>query len=123
MITDREGTAEDVTGGMEEPIGGTERWNQTRVNGMKVRKWELNSRKRFEASSRMLEELRTEFRNSNDILREIVRRQEKTARNEYMFMTLQLIKPGMEEYGKIKTEMYNRILPNTGSGGGNETMI
>ena len=89
---------------------------------MKVRKLELNNRKRFEARSRMLEELRTEFRNSNDIMRESVRRQEKTSPNEDIFMMLQLLKPGTEEYQKINTEIYNRILPDTGSGGVNESL-
>ena len=87
---------------------------------MKLRKLELNSRKRFEARSRMLEELRTEFRNSNEIMRESVRRQEKTARNEDMFMMLQILKPGTEEYEKLKKEIYNRILPETERGGRNE---
>ena len=87
---------------------------------MKVRKLELNSHKRFEARSRMLEELRTEFRNSNEIMRESVRRQEKTSRNEDMFMMLQILEPGAEEYERLKKEIYNRILPETGRGGGNE---
>ena len=54
-------------------------------------------------------------------MRESVRRQEKTARNEDIFMMLQLLKPGTEEYEKLKKEMYNRILPDMGRGGGNET--
>ena len=88
---------------------------------MKVHKLELNNRKRFEASIRMLEELITEFRNSNELMRESLRRQKKTARNEDMFMMLQLPKPRTVEYENLKKEMYNLILPDTGSGGGNET--
>ena len=72
---------------------------------MKVRKLELNNWNRFEARSRLLEELRTEFRNSNDIIRESVRRQENNARDEDMFMMLQLLKQGTEEFEKIKTEI------------------
>ena len=113
--TETEGTVEEEMDGIEEPIGVTERWNRTRGNGMKVLKLELNNWKRFKASIRMLDDLRIEFWNSNMLMRYSIRRQEKIARNEDMFLMLQLLKVGTEEYEKIKTEMYNRILPDTGS--------
>ena len=71
--TETEGTVEEVMDGVEEPIGGTERCNRTRVNGMKVRNLELNNQKRVKARIRILEELRTEFRNSNELMRESLR--------------------------------------------------
>ena len=71
----------------------------------------------------MLEKLRTEFRNYNILIRESLRRQEKTARNEDMFMMLQLLKLGTGEYEKIKTEMYKIILPDTGSSGSKENIL
>ena len=72
---------------------------------MKVLKLELNNWKRFKASIRMLDDLRIEFWNSNMLMRYSIRRQEKIARNEDMFLMLQLLKVGTEEYEKIKTEM------------------
>ena len=90
-------------------------------NIFQKRVWE-NNRKRFEVRNRMLDDLRTEFRNSNELMRESLRRQDKTARNEDIFMMLQVLKPGTEEYENIKTEMYNRILPDTGSGGANVSL-
>ena len=96
LRTEKEAIGEYEIDGIEETIRGTERWNRTRGNGTKMRKLELNNRKRFEARSWMLDELRTEFRNSNMLIWESVRRQEKTARNEDMFMMLQLLKPRTE---------------------------
>ena len=68
---------------------------------MKGCKLYLNNLRPFEAMSRMLDELRIEFRNSNMLMREYLRRKEKSARNEDMFMMLQIIKPETEEYEKI----------------------
>ena len=87
---------------------------------MKMRILELNHPKRFEARSRMLDKLRTKFRNSNILKRGSLRRKEKRAQNEGMFMMLQLLKSVTDEYEKINTDIYHRILHNMGSGGSNQ---
>ena len=69
--TEMEGTEEEGKYVIEELIGETERWNHTRGNGMNVRKLELDNQRHFEASGRMLGELRTESRNSNMLKRKV----------------------------------------------------